>query len=120
MAKRKSDQPNSDSPGPTNPPDKITSQPDEGASPPADMATIASPDLVPPQAEQALARAAIATPIAPPAPAMTAAASQHDGAASAKPSITKLDDVRPGAAEAPSAPSAASHWRAAPSAQSRT
>ena len=109
MAKRKSDQPNSDSPGPTNPPDKITSQPDEDASPPAAMATIASPDLVPPQAEQALARAAIATPIAPPAPAMTAAASQHDGAASSKPSITKLDDVRPGAAEAPSTPPAASH-----------
>jgi hypothetical protein len=40
---------------------------------------------------------------------MTAAASQHDGAASAKPSITKLDDVRPGAAEAPSTPPAASH-----------
>ena len=109
MAKRKSDQPNSDSPGPTNPPDKITSQPDEGASPPADMATIASPDLVPPQAERAPARPAVATPIAPPAPAMTAAASQLDGAASAKPSITKLDDVRRGAAEAPSAPPAASH-----------
>src|ERR1700730_6221220 len=108
MAKRKSDQPNSDSPGPTgNPSDKITSQPDEGASPPADMATIASPDLVPPQAEQAPGRAAV-TPIAPPA-STTAAASQHDGAASAKPSITKLDDVRPGAAEAPSAPPAASH-----------
>src|ERR1700716_1120243 len=72
MAKRKSDQPNSDSPGPTNPPDKITSQPDEGASPPADMATIASPDLVPPQAEQAPARAAVATPIAP-APAQAPA-----------------------------------------------
>ena len=110
MAKRKSDQPNSESPNSTdNPSDKITSQPDEGALPPADMATIASPDLVPPQAEQAPARAAIATPIAPPAPATTAAASQHDGAASAKPSITKLDDVRPGAAEAPSAPPAASH-----------
>src|SRR4030081_3744895 len=109
MAKRKSDQPNSESPNPTDSPsDKIASQPDEGASPPADMATIASPDLVPPQAEQAPARA-VATPIAPPAPAMTAAASQLDGPASAKPSITKLDDVRPGAAEAPSAPPAASH-----------
>jgi hypothetical protein len=108
MAKRKSDQPNSESPNSTdNPSDKITSQPDEGASPPADMANIASPDLVPPQAEQAPARAAV-TPIAPPA-STTAAASQHDGAASAKPSITKLDDVRPGAAEAPSAPPAASH-----------
>jgi hypothetical protein len=115
MAKRKSDQPNSDSPGPIgNPPDKIASQPDEGASPPADMANIASPDLVPPQAEQALARAAIVTPIAPPASATTAAASPHDGAASAKPSIIKLDDVRPGAAEAPSAPPAASRtWASA-------
>src|SRR6267378_480588 len=110
MAKRKSDQPNSESPDPAdNPSDKITSQPDEGASPPADMATVASPDLVPPQAEQAPARSVVATPIAPPAPAMTAAASQLDGAASAKPSITRLDDVRPGAAEAPSAPPAASH-----------
>ena len=109
MAKRKSDQPNSESLNPTNnPSDKITSQPDDGASPPADMATIASPDLVPPQAEQAPARAAIVSPIAPPA-STTAAASQHDGAASAKPSIIKLDDVRPGAAEAPSAPPAASH-----------
>ena len=109
MAKRKSDQPNSESLNPTdNPSDKITSQPDDGASPPADMATIASPDLVPPQAEQAPARAAIVSPIAPPA-STTAAASQHDGAASAKPSITKLDDVRPGAAEAPSTPPAASH-----------
>src|SRR5712671_635188 len=110
MAKRKSDQPNSESPNPAdNPSDKITSQPDEGASPPADMATIASPDLVPPQAEHAPARPAVATPIAPPAPAITAAASQLDGAASTKPSITRLDDVRPGAAEAPSAPPAASH-----------
>src|SRR5712671_1670394 len=99
MAKRKSDQPNSESPNPAdNPSDKITSQPDEGASPPADMATVASPDLVPPQAEQAPARSVVATPIAPPAPAITAAASQIDGAASAKPSITKLDDVRPGPA----------------------
>src|SRR6267378_3849676 len=109
MAKRKSDPPNSESPNSTgNPPDKIASQPDEGASPPADMANIASPDLVPPQAEQAPARAAIVSPIAPPA-STTAAASQLDGAASAKPSIIKLDDVRPGAAEAPSAPPAASH-----------
>src|ERR1700704_1484082 len=61
MAKRKSDQPNSESPNPTDSPsDKIASQPDDGASPPADMATIASPDLVPPQAEQAPARAGIA------------------------------------------------------------
>jgi hypothetical protein len=37
------------------------------------MATIASPDLVPPQAEQAPARAAVATPVAP-APAQAAAA----------------------------------------------
>jgi hypothetical protein len=74
MAKRKSDQPNSESPNPTDSPsDKIASQPDEGASPPADMATIASPDLVPPQAEQAPARAAVATPIAP-APAQAPAA----------------------------------------------
>jgi hypothetical protein len=93
MAKRKSDQPNSESPNPTdNPSDKIVSQPDDGASPPAHMATIASPELVPPQAEQA--------PAAP--------ASQHDGAASVKPSITKLDDVRAGAAEAHAAPPAAS------------
>src|SRR6267142_1910033 len=95
MAKRKSDQPNSESPNPAdNPSDKITSQPDEGA---------------PPQAEHAPARPAVATPIAPPAPAITAAASQLDGAASTKPSITRLDDVRPGTAEAPSAPPAASH-----------
>src|SRR4051812_2717787 len=110
MAKRKSDQPNSDSPGPTgNPPDRIASQPDEGASPPADMATIASPDLVPPQAEQALARAAIVTPSAPPAAATTVAAWQHDVGASAKPSIIKPDDIRPAAADASSAPPAASH-----------
>jgi hypothetical protein len=74
MAKRKSDQPNSESPDPAdNPSDKITSQPDDGASPPADMATIASPDLVPPQAEQAPALAAIASPVAP-APAQAPAA----------------------------------------------
>ena len=74
MAKRKSDQPNSESPNPADSPsDKIASQPDDGASPPADMATIASPDLVPPQAEQAPARAAVATPVAP-APAQAPAA----------------------------------------------
>jgi hypothetical protein len=75
MAKRKSDQPNSESPNPTDSPsDKIASQPDDGASPPADMATIASPDLVPPQAEQAPARATVATPVAPSAPAQAPAA----------------------------------------------
>jgi hypothetical protein len=108
MAKRKSDQPNSDTPGPTdNPADKSASGPADGAASPADMTTIASPDLVPPQAEQASAPAAIAMPIAQPASAAMAA-SQHPGAASAKPSITKLDDVRPGAADAPSAAPAAS------------
>ncbi|HEX4555236.1 MAG TPA: hypothetical protein VH249_14690 [Xanthobacteraceae bacterium] len=99
MAERKSDEPNSDSPGPIdNPSDKITS---------ADVARIASPDLVPPQAEQAVAPAATATPIAQPAPVTTASASQHPGAASPKPSVTRLDDVRPGAPEAAIASSAA-------------
>jgi hypothetical protein len=116
MSKRESDQPNSESPGPTdNPSDKITSGPDESASSPADVARIASPDLVPPQAEQVVAPAAVATPIAQPALVVTAAASQHPGTASPKPSVTRLDDVRPGTPEAASAPPTA----ARPSAPAR-
>jgi hypothetical protein len=108
MAKRTSDQPNSESPGPIdNPSDMIASRPDENASSPADVARIASPDLAPPQAEQVIAPVATATPIAQPAPVTTAAASQHPGAASPKPSVTRLDDVRPGAPEAATAPPAA-------------
>jgi hypothetical protein len=116
MAKPTSDQPNSESPSPTdNPSDKITSGPDESASSPADVARIASPDLVPPQAEKVVAPAAIETPIAQPALVTTAAASPHPGAASAKPSVTRLDHVRPGAPEAATAPPAA----ARPSAPAR-
>ena len=109
MAKPKSDQPNSASPGPADTPsDNATSGLVEGASSPADVARIASPDLVPPQAEPAVAPAAAPPPIAQQAPATAPAASQQPGAASAEPSVTRLDDVRPGAPKAVAAPPAAS------------
>jgi hypothetical protein len=114
MAKPKSDQPNSQSPDPTDtPPDKIASPPDGGAPSPAEVAKIASPDLVPPQAEQAVAPAAVVPPIAQQAPA-TSMASPEPAAATAKASVTRLADVRPGAIEAPTAPPAASPNSAPP------
>jgi hypothetical protein len=66
--------------------------------------------LVPPQAEQV--RAPIATPIEQPAPAMATVEPPQPGVASAKPAITKLDDVRPGAAETRSA-TASTRWAGA-------
>src|ERR1700686_5490665 len=107
MGKRKAEQPHSDPQGPTdNGPDKITSQPGPTEPLPAGLARIESPDLVPPQAEQA--RAPPATPIEQPTPAMATVDPSLPGAASAKPAITKLDDVRPGTPEARSATASAS------------
>jgi hypothetical protein len=110
MAKRKVDLPNSDPLGPTdNGPDKVTSQTGPTEPSPAGLAKIESPDLVPPQAEQAAARTPLAAPIEPPAPAMATVDPRQPGAASAKPAITKLDDARPGTAEARTA-TASTTW----------
>ncbi len=103
MAKRKGDQPNSESQGPAdNRSDKVTAQPSQGEPSPADVARIESPDLVPPQGEQAAPRPAIATPIQEPAPAVMAVVPPTASPASPQPAITAPDDVRSGPADASS------------------
>jgi hypothetical protein len=108
MAKRKGDQPNSETQARAgSEPHKLAAESGPSGSPSGEPAKVEAPDLVPPQAAQTTATESIAAPIA--SPAMASVDPPKAEVSSLGPPITRLDDVRPGGAVAPAVASR-SRW----------
>jgi hypothetical protein len=115
MAKRKGDQPNSETPDRADSqPDKLATQSIQSGPPAESISKIDAPELAPPQAAQAVATPA--APVAPPAPAAAVDVPKVQAASAAPPiappEAVRPDDVRPGAAIAPAASASSSSWAA--------